>query len=249
MIEKKIVIMGASSGIGLASARILLRSGMRLGLASRRTEELARLADEFPGQVEYASIDICSPDAPAAMYALIDALGGMDVYFHVAGIGYDNPTLDPEREAKIVNTNATAFARMVSAAYKWMRDAGVRGQIAAVTSVAGTNGIGNMSAYSASKKFAQTYLVAMRQLAFIDKSGVDFTDIRPGWTTTALLKEGKQYPLQMTLDHVVPLILSAINHRRRVAVIDWRWAIVVALWRLIPNCLWVRMGRATQTLV
>lgn len=249
MIEKKIVIMGASSGIGLASARILLRSGMRLGLASRRTEELARLADEFPGQVEYASIDICSPDAPAALYALIDALGGMDVYFHVAGIGYDNPTLDPEREAKIVNTNATAFARMVSAAYKWMRDAGVRGQIAAVTSVAGTNGIGNMSAYSASKKFAQTYLVAMRQLACIDKSGVDFTDIRPGWTTTALLKEGKQYPLQMTLDHVVPLILSAINHRRRVAVIDWRWAIVVALWRLVPNCLWVRMGRATQTLV
>lgn len=249
MIEKKIVIMGASSGIGLASARILLRSGMRLGLASRRTEELARLADEFPGQVEYASIDICSPDAPAALYALIDALGGMDVYFHVAGIGYDNPTLDPEREAKIVNTNATAFARMVSAAYRWMRDAGVRGQIAAVTSVAGTNGIGNMSAYSASKKFAQTYLVAMRQLALIDKSGVDFTDIRPGWTTTALLKEGKQYPLQMTLDHVVPLILSAINHRRRVAVIDWRWAIVVALWRLVPNCLWVRMGRATQTLV
>lgn len=241
--------MGASSGIGLASARILLRSGMRLGLAARRTEELARLADEFPGQVEYASIDICSPDAPAALYALIDALGGMDVYFHVAGIGYDNPTLDPEREAKIVNTNATAFARMVSAAYKWMRDAGVRGQIAAVTSVAGTNGIGNMSAYSASKKFAQTYLVAMRQLAFIDKSGVDITDIRPGWTTTALLKEGKQYPLQMTLDHVVPLILSAINHRRRVAVIDWRWAIVVALWRLVPNCLWVRMGRATQTLV
>lgn len=249
MIEKKIVIMGASSGIGLASARVLLRSGMKLGLAARRTEELARLADEFPGRVEYASIDICSPDAPAALYALIDALGGMDIYFHVAGIGYDNPTLDPEREAKIVNTNATAFARMVSAAYKWMRDAGVRGQIAAVTSVAGTNGIGNMSAYSASKKFAQTYLVAMRQLAFTDKSGVDFTDIRPGWTTTALLKEGKQYPLQMTLDHVVPLILSAINHRRRVAVIDWRWAIVVALWRLVPNCLWVRMGRATQTLV
>ena len=249
MIEKKIVIMGASSGIGLASARVLLRSGMKLGLAARRTEELARLADEFPGRVEYASIDICSPDAPAALYALIDALGGMDIYFHVAGIGYDNPTLDPEHEAKIVNTNATAFARMVSAAYKWMRDAGVRGQIAAVTSVAGTNGIGNMSAYSASKKFAQTYLVAMRQLAFTDKSGVDFTDIRPGWTTTALLKEGKQYPLQMTLDHVVPLILSAINHRRRVAVIDWRWAIVVALWRLVPNCLWVRMGRATQALI
>ena len=95
----------------------------------------------------------------------------------------------------------------------------------------------------------RTYLVAMRQLAFTDKSGVDFTDIRPGWTTTALLKEGKQYPLQMTLDHVVPLILSAINHHRRVAVIDWRWAIVVALWHLVPNCLWVRMGRATQTLV
>lgn len=240
--------MGASSGIGLEAARILLRSGMKLGLAARRTEASAQLAAEFPGRVKYASIDICSADAPAALRSLIDDLGGMDIYFHVSGIGYDNPPLDPEREAEIVNTNATAFARMVSAAYQWMRQAGVRGQIAAVTSVAGTKGIGSMSAYSASKKFAQTYLIAMRQLALSDKSGIDFTDIRPGWTSTALLKQGKRYPLQMTLDYAVSLMLRAIAHRRHVAIIDWRWATLCSLWQLVPNCLWVRMARPAKKL-
>ena len=246
---KKIVIMGASSGIGLAAARIFLENGMELGLAARRTDVLADLAAEFPGRVRYAAIDICSPDAPKALYALIGELGGMDLYFHVAGIGYDNPGLDPEREAAITDTDATGFARMVSAAYRWMREAGVHGQIAAVTSVAGTKGIGGMSAYSAAKKFDQTYLVAMRQLADSDCSGVTFTDIRPGWTSTALLKRGKRYPMQMTLDHVVPLILRAIRHRRRVAVIDRRWAVLVCLWRLVPDWLWVRMGRQASKLM
>lgn len=238
---KKIIIMGASSGIGYAVARAFAEQGFRVGIAARRTDTLKALKARFPEQIEYASIDVNDPAGVQKLYNLAKALGGMDIYFHVAGIGYDNPTLDPEREATIVNTDATGFARMICAAYSWFSERGLKGHIAAVTSVAGTKGIGRMAAYSASKKFGQTYLVALEQLAREEKSGITFTDVRPGWIKTPLLADKTRFPLEMSIDYAVPRIIKAIVHKRRVAVIDWRWHIVTGLWRLIPDRLWTRM--------
>ena len=239
---KRMIIMGASSGIGLRVAEALASRGFKLGLAARKPETLKEIKDRYPDKVEYEAIDVTEKDAPERLNRLIERTGGMDIYFHVAGIGYDNPGLDPEREADIIDTNSTGFARMVSAAYRYFRDNGVKGQIAAVTSVAGTNGIGEMSAYSASKRMAQTYLVALEQLAHKERCDVAFTDIRPGWIKTPLLHEGRKYPLEMTLDYAVPGMLRAIARKRRVAVIDWRWNLMVGLWRMVPNCIWTRMN-------
>lgn len=238
---KRIVIMGASSGIGYAMARALVERGVRVGVAARHTQTLRELKKQYPDLVEYAEIDVSKPEAVGRFEKLIKALGGMDIYFHVAGIGFENISLEPEREVEIIKTNCAGFARMLCAAYRWMRGHGVRGRIAAVTSVAGTNGMDRLSAYSSSKRFGQTYMVALEQLARAEKSGISFTDIRPGWVNTPLLAKGVKYPMEMTLDHVVPLILKAILRGRRVAVIDWRWNVVVGLWRMIPNCLWTRM--------
>lgn len=238
---KKIVIMGASSGIGLGVAEAFASRGIKVGLASRKTDNLKKLKDKYPDYVEYESIDITKPSAPEKLGKLIDNIGGMDIYFHVSGIGYENLNLDPQREVDVINTNAGGLARMVSTAYRYFRDKGIKGQIAAVTSVAGTNGIGRLSAYSASKKCAQTYLVALEQLAKNEGADVTFTDIRPGWIRTPLLYDDVKYPMEMDLEYAIPLIIKAIVKRKRVAVIDWRWNIVVGLWRCIPNRLWINM--------
>ncbi len=236
--------MGASSGIGYAVAEALASRGIRTGVAARRTERLEEMKRKYPEMVEVAAIDINRPEAVGQLHELIHRLGGMDIYFHVAGIGYDNPGLRPEREVQIVNTDATSFARMLSAAYGYFRDNKnkVKGQIAAITSVAGTNGIGQLAAYSASKKFDQTYMVALEQLARQEGADICFTDIRPGWTTTPLLKEGVRYPLEMPLDKVTVDVIRAIVRRKRVAIIDWRWNILVRLWQLLPDCLWTRIN-------
>lgn len=234
--------MGASSGIGLAVAKNYLSHGFRVGLGARNLQQLKVLRDEFPEQAVVASIDVNDAEGPAKLAALIDALGGMDLYFHISGIGYDNPTLDPAREAQVITTNAAGFARMLAAAYDYFRSHKTEGaQIAAITSVAGTNGIGDLAAYSASKKCAQTYMIALEQLARTEKVEIAFTDIRPGWISTPLLKEGVKYPFLMTLPQAVPLILRAIEKRKRVAVIGWKWKLLVALWRLLPNSLWIRI--------
>lgn len=234
--------MGASSGIGLEVAREFAKRGVHLGLASRNTSALEELKREYPSQIEYEPIDVNDPEAPRRLNDLISKLGGMDVYFHVSGIGYDNPDLEPAREAEVINTNAAGFARMIAAAYRYFKTNGRTGRIAAVTSVAGTNGIAQLSAYSASKKCASTYMVALEQRAHIEKVNVKFTDIRPGWIRTPLLKEEKKYPLEITLQEAVPMIIRAIVKCPRVAYIGPRWGVIASIWRLIPDCLWVRMN-------
>lgn len=238
---KRIVIVGASSGIGQALAEEYASRGFRVGVAARNMDALRTLYDKYPQLVEIEQIDINAGDAPDRLVKLIDRLGGMDIYLHVSGIGYDNPTLNPQREVDMITTNACGFARMISTAYRYYRDNSLTGQIVAITSVAGTNGIGALSAYSASKKCAQTYLVALEQLAHSEHANVCFTDIRPGWIRTPLLYDTKKYPLEMPLSKAVPMIVEAISRKRRVAVIGWRWKILVALWRCLPNALWTRM--------
>lgn len=234
--------MGASSGIGLKVAEAFASRGVKVGLAARRTEPLAALKQRYPEFVEYASIDVNDPAAPDRLGHLIADLGGMDIYFHVSGIGAENLTLDPAREADIITTNAAGFARMVATAYRYFRDNRRRGRIAAVTSVASTNGIGRLAAYSASKRCARTYLVALRQLANAEHADVSITDIRPGWIRTPLLVDDRRYPMEMSLDYAMPLIVKAIVRHPPVAYIDWRWQAVASLWSRIPNSVWTRIN-------
>ena len=70
---------------------------------------------------------------------------------------------------------------------------------------------------------------------------IRFTDIRPGWVRTPLLDNNQNYPMIMQLPYAVKRIIKAVRHNRRVAVIDWRWNLLVGLWRLVPDCIWVRL--------
>lgn len=239
---KKILIMGATSGIGLHAAIAFAEKGYMVGAAGRRTGQLALLRNRFPDNVVTRRIDVNDPDAPMQLHDLVEEMEGMDIYFHVAGIGFENAALHELEETEVVETNAVGFTRMVCAAFRWFRDHNEgRGHIAAITSVAGTNGIGAISAYSATKAFGQYYLRALEQIAHMRRMPLRFTDIRPGWVRTPLLAADETYPMCMTLDYAVPRIVRAIEHRRRVAVIDWRWNLVVGLMRLLPNSLWVRL--------
>ncbi len=238
---KRIVIMGASSGIGLRTAEIFALTGWHVGVAARNEGPLRALKEMFPTQVEYEVIDVTRSDAPHKLTELIRRLGGMDVYFHVAGIFSENPSLDLDKEVAVTETNTTGFVRMVDTAYHYFCLTRIKGTIAAVTSVAGVKGIGRMAAYSASKRFQWNYLEALEQLSNNKRAGISFIDIRPGWVRTPLLDKERKYPVSMSLDHVAPLVVDAIERKIRIAVVDWRWAIGVFFWRLIPGCLWVKM--------
>lgn len=237
---KRIVIMGATSGIGLAVAQKLALKGHRVGVAGRKVNVLRALKKEFPDNVEWEEIDITKPEAPEKLHKLIDKLGGMDTYFHIAGVYFDNPQLDLDNEVTTIETNAVGFARMTSTAYKYFRDTKRPGHIAAITSVAGTRGMGPLASYSSTKKFGQTYLEALQQLSHLQGLKIKFTDIRPGWIRTPLMDPKKEYPLTMQLSYAGPLIIKALGRCRTAVYVDWRWEFLIRLCQLIPRWLWVR---------
>lgn len=240
---KRIIIIGASSGMGRRIAEDYARAGWTVGIAARNEERLREIRDLYPERITYSAIDVTAQDAVRKFEDLIEEIGGMDILLYAAGTGWYNPELNIGKDEATIAVNVTGFTRIINAAYRYFKaTANVsRGRIAAITSVGGTKGLGVSAAYSASKRYQWTYLQAIDQLAHSQHVNVSITDIRPGFVDTPLLQGNRNYPMLMTVDHVAPLIEKAIMQRRRVATIDSRWAIIAGLWQLIPNFLWPRL--------
>lgn len=240
MSDKKAIIVGASSGIGLEVAKLLLADGWQLGVAARREELLQDLKAVASERVEIMSIDVTKPDAGEKLLALIDRLGRMDLYFHASGIGKQNRTLEEDIELNTMETNAVGFTRMIGTAYRYFAQQG-KGHVAAITSIAGTKGLGPSPAYSATKALQATYLQALEQQAHQRGLDIRFTDIRPGFVDTALLAGNFKYPMLMKPETVARDIVRSIYRKRHVRVIDGRYRIMTFFWRLIPNWIWRRL--------
>ena len=237
---KKAIVIGASSGLGNEVARLLLEQGWTLGVAARRVESLELLRELAPERVQIQALDVTSYDATAALNELIAKVGGMDLLFYAAGIGKQNMDLEPDIELNTVTTNGLGFTRMIGAAYRYRAIHG-GGHIAAISSIAGTKGLGAAPSYSATKAFQATYLQALEQQANMRKLNIRFTDLRPGFVATPLLGDNPKYPMLLETKKVAREMVKAINSGKHVWVIDWRWRITTALWRRIPKCIWRRL--------
>jgi short-subunit dehydrogenase len=273
IMKKRVVIMGATSGVGKMLVARFLHDGFIVGAAGRRVELLEELKVQAAANASASAsasacagcslftkvIDINEDTAVGNLKDLISEMGGMDIYCHVSGIGFYNPDLDEVRELSTVQTNCLGFSRMVGEAFRYFamrRDAANGGavvrnagnkvvspgcfQIAAVSSIAGTKGIGAAAAYSASKRFQSNYLQSLSQLSKMRGLGICITDIRPGFMQTALLKDDK-YPMIMKPEYAVPLIYKAIRNHKRARVIDWRYSVLVFFWRIMPRGFWERL--------
>ena len=236
---KKAIIVGASSGIGMEVAKVLLSDGWHLGIAARREDKLLELKAMAPERIKVMTIDVTQSDAGERLLSLIDELGGMDLYFHASGIGRQNRNLEADIELRTMDTNAVGFTRMIGTAYRYFAQRG-EGHIAAITSIAGTKGLGPAPAYSATKALQATYLQALEQQSRQSGLRIRFTDIRPGFVDTALLNGDFKYPMLLQPAAVARDIVGSIYKRRHVRIIDLRYRILTFFWRLIPNWLWRR---------
>jgi short-subunit dehydrogenase len=244
-ILKHAIVLGATGGIGSEVVPLLLADGWTLGIAGRSEEKLRKLQQLAPNRIYIQTIDITSADAPQHMNDLIARTGGMQLYVALAGVGHQNPTLDTDLEVSMLNTNILGYVRMMDTAFAYFKANG-GGHIAAVTSVAGTKGLGMGAAYSAAKRFQVTYLDSLVQLSYMQHLHIKFTDIRPGFVRTPLLSDGFAYPMEMKPQKVAKHIVRAIRHKRRMVIIDWRYFIMVMIWRVVPQYLWERISVAAK---
>ena len=233
---KRAIVIGASSGIGFEVAQLLLSEGWKVGVASRRMELLQKV-----GNVEVAEqIDVNDPDASKQLREMINQMGGIDLFFYAAGVGKQNRDLKEDIELMTTTTNGLGFVRMIGEAFRYFAERG-EGHIAAITSIAGTKGLGPAPSYSATKAMQNVYLQALEQQANARGLNIYFTDIRPGFVDTALLNGDFHYPMMMKPDVVAKQIVKAINHKKHICVIDWKYRVLTMAWRRIPRFIWRRL--------
>ena len=238
---KRAIVIGASSGIGREVARLLISEGWTVGVAARREAMLQDL-----GAAATACIDVTAEEATRRLRQLIADVGGMDLFFYASGIGHQNRQLREDIELSTMQTNGLGFTRMIGEAYRYFaarqEHEGSKewSHIAAITSIAGTKGLGPAPAYSATKAMQNVYLQALEQQAHQRGLRIRFTDIRPGFVDTALLKGDFHYPMMLRPENVAREIVGAIKVHDHIRVIDWRYRLLTAFWRRIPRCLWRR---------
>ncbi len=237
---KRAIILGASSGIGRETARQLLANGWYVGVAARRGDLLDEIKSANSDRVEAMTIDVTSAEAVPRLLELVRRMGGVNLFVYSVGIGKQNERLDPDVELATAEVNVVGFTRMIDAMFNYMAS-NLGGDIAVVTSVAGTKGIGVAPSYSATKAYQSKYVQALEQLSNMRRLHIRFTDIRPGFVDTPLLEGGGRYPMLMDKERVVGEMLKAVEAHRHVRVIDWRYRLLTFAWRLIPNRVWRRM--------
>lgn len=240
---RKAIVVGATSGIGLEVVKVLTRKGWEVGIAGRRQNVLMEIQRTNLNVMATECIDVTKENAAEKLETLIGKMGGCDLYFHSSGIGYQNPGLDVEKELNTVETNALGFTRMVTAMFHYYENhPQTKGQIAVISSIAGTKGLGAAPAYSATKRYVNHYLECLSQLMRMrGMKNLTISDIRPGFVRTPLLTDGGNYPFQLDVTKVAEEIVRGVEKRKSVITVDWKYRIVVFFWRMIPRWIWVRM--------
>lgn len=237
----KVIIIGATSGIGKELAKIYSHQGYEVGIIGRREKVLTEIAKELSGKSYIKQIDIASTkEAIEQLKELVIDMGKVDVIVISAGVGFINTELDWTAEEITIGTNVCGFAAMCIAAMKLFDEQGA-GQLVAISSIAAIRGNGSAPAYSASKAFVSNYLEGLRIWAYKKGLPVIITEIQPGFVDTAMAK-GEGLFWVAPVDKAAKQIYQAITAKRSHAYITGRWRFIAWLLKVLPGCIIKKIG-------
>lgn len=240
---KRVVISGASSGLGLALARHYLERGAIVAVLARRGELLQALATEFPGRVFCYALDVRDADAMQnAAKDIIARIGCPDVVIANAGVSTGTLTEyaeDIDAFQQVMDINVLGMVKTFQPFIAAMR-AVQSGTLVGIASVAGFRGLPGASAYSASKAAAISYLESLR--VELRGSGVKVVTICPGYIKTPMTAINP-YPMPFILDadEAAKRMARAIARQTSFSVIPWQMNLVGLALRCLPRWLYDRL--------
>jgi len=238
----KVIISGASSGLGMALAKHYATLGATLGLIARNKESLEALAKELPGAFFY-DVDVRNAQSmQSAARDFIQRYGCPDIVIANAGISRGTLTEyaeDSEVFESILATNVTGMVNTFQPFIVAMRASG-QGSLVGIASVAGYRGLPGVGAYSASKAAVILYLESLRVEMF--GSGISVITVCPGYIVTPMTADNPFHmPFILTAEAVAKKIVHIIKHKKLYAVIPWQMAIVARVLKLLPNFIYDRL--------
>ena len=243
-LRQRIMITGASSGLGAGMARQFAARGRDLALVARRLDRLEALRDELvarhPGvQVAIAPLDVDDPDAVAEVVPRLAAeLGGLDRFIANAGLGKGTSVGSghPRPNRQVLVTNVLGTHACCEAAVALFRAQGA-GHLVVVSSVAGVRGMsGTRTAYATSKAADAVLAEGIRADLLGDRAtrGIRVTTVHPGFIATDI-NTGRRGPFTVDLDTGVTALTAAIEREPvRAYVPEWPWRPIAGLLRVLP---------------
>ncbi len=235
--KKRIIIIGATSGIGEHLARHAVHQGYIVGGTGRRVERLKELKEELGENFHYREMDVTLfDDAKEQLRSLIGDMGGMDIIVLNAGISNHPASSIIAMEQKVIDVNVSGFVQLFGEAFQFFRDQGY-GQLVGISSIAGLFGSSRAAPYSASKAFISTYMQAYRQRCNNMRADIHVTDIKPGFVKSEMIEGKKGLFWVSETDKAVSQMLRDIENKRAYSYITRRWRLVAWLIKLMPN--WV----------
>ncbi len=236
---KNAIIVGATSGIGLALAEQLVARSYQVGITGRRHELLEEFRQKHGENVCWRCMDVCDPDsATVAFTGLVEELGDVDLVVISAGTCAINHDLAWELEAKTIATNVNGFAAIATAAMKIFLDQGY-GHLVGISSIAALRGSREAPAYNASKAFVSNYLEGLRIKAARSRLPIYVTDILPGFVDTAMAQGDGLFWIA-TPQKAAKQILEAVDNRKHRAYITRRWRLIAWLMKALPDFIYER---------
>lgn len=245
MVRDKIIITGASSGLGEGMARDFAARGRSLGLAARRLDRLEALADELrprASAVAVRALDVTDVDAvPTAFDELSAELGGVDRVIVNAGLGKGAPIGTGHAAANIetVQTNLIGALAQIEAAMAIFRTQN-HGHLVLVSSMSAVRGMPKaQAAYSASK--AGVSALGQGLQAEFAGSPIKVTVLLPGYIETDINRGVKTSMMTDTESGVRAMVAAIESERKRAEVPAWPWAPISLALRHLPDAVTSRM--------
>ena len=243
---QKTLIIGATSAIAQAVARLCAARGDKLFLIARNSERLGLLSADLKsrGAVEVGSFELDVNDAgrcQAALHEAVEFLGQVDVALIAHGTLPDQTrcqeSLDCTLEA--LNTNAVSTLSLMMLLANQMEQQR-SGTLAVISSVAGDRGRQSNYVYGTAKAAVSTFAQGLRNR--LQKSGVHVLTIKPGFVDTPMTAEFKKGLLWAKPDAVANSILHAIDKQTNVLYTPFFWRYIMLIIRLIPEGLFKKMS-------
>jgi short-subunit dehydrogenase len=247
--DLRVIITGASTGIGRALAQEYAARGATLGLMARREELLAQMASSLPVRSYTYAVDVRDARSLAlAAQDFVARVGWPDIVIANAGVSAGTLTGDPadnEVFEDVMATNVIGMMQTFQPFVEAMRREH-RGILVGIASVSGFRGLPGASAYCASKAAAISYLESLR--VELHGSAVSVVTICPGYIATPMTaKNPYRMPFLMDAKVAARKMANAIDRRKRFYVLPWQMAIVGWVLRRLPRWLYdVLFARAPR---
>ena len=241
-----VYITGASSGLGQALALEYYRQGWRLALVARRTEDLARWAQEQgldAGRLRIYGADVSQVDSIVdAGRRCIAELGLPEVVIANAGISVGMDSAIYEDLAVMQKVYATNNIGLAATFHPFIAPMNARrsGSLVGIASVAGIRGLPGHAAYCSSKAAVISYCESLR--GECRPFGVRVTTIAPGYIDTPLTRRNRYHmPFLMSAGSFARVAVRSIQAGDRFRVIPWQMGVAARILRILPNALYDRL--------